>query len=104
MNSVPYNNEAEQSLIGSVFLDNRVLLDTIDKIYPEDFYQMRHQILYRTLLELHEEGKPIDITTVTTKLKDKNQFIEVGGLEYLIELSEMVPTTANIDTYVEIVR
>ena len=44
MNSVPYNNEAEQSLIGSVFLDNRVLLDTIDKIYPEDFYQMRHQI------------------------------------------------------------
>lgn len=104
MNSVPYNNEAEQSLIGSVFLDNRVLLDIIDKIHPEDFYQTRHQILFKSILELNEEGKPIDITTVTTKLKNKNQFIEIGGLEYLIELSEMVPTTANIDTYVEIVR
>lgn len=104
MNSVPYNNEAEQSLIGSVFLDNRVMLDIIDKVYPEDFYQTRHQILFKAILELNEEGKPIDITTVTTKLKNKNQYLEVGGLEYLIELSEMVPTTANIDTYVDIVR
>lgn len=104
MNTVPFNNEAEQSIIGSVFLDNRIISEIIDKIYPEDFYQIRHQILFKTILELTEENKPIDITTVTTKLKNKNQFLEVGGLEYLIEISEMVPTTANIGTYVEIVK
>lgn len=104
MNTVPFNNEAEQSIIGSVFLDNRIISEIIDKIYPEDFYQIRHQILFKTILELTEENKPIDITTVTTKLKNKNQFLEVGGLEYLIEISEMVPTTANIETYVEIVK
>ncbi len=104
MNAVPFNNEAEQSLIGSIFLDNRVMVDIVDKIHPEDFYQMRHQILFKVIVELNEEKKPIDITTVTTKLKDKNQYLEVGGMEYLIELSEMVPTTANVNTYVDIVR
>jgi replicative DNA helicase len=104
MNSVPFNNEAEQSLLGSIFLDNRVMVDIADRIQPEDFYQTRHQILYRTIVELTDENKPIDITTVTTKLKDKNQYLEIGGFEYLIDISEMVPTTANINTYVEIVR
>lgn len=104
MNTVPFNNEAEQSLLGSVFLDNHVMTEIADKIYPEFFYQIRHQILFRVFLELYEESKPIDITTVSSKLKDKNQYIEVGGLEYLIELSELVPTTANVQTYVEIVR
>ncbi|NLG82987.1 MAG: replicative DNA helicase [Bacilli bacterium] len=104
MNTVPFNNEAEQSLLGSVFLDNHVMTEIADKIYPEFFYQIRHQILFRVFLELYEESKPIDITTVSSKLKDKNQYLEVGGLEYLIELSELVPTTANVQTYVEIVR
>ncbi|NLC94893.1 MAG: replicative DNA helicase [Bacilli bacterium] len=104
MNTVPFNNEAEQSLLGSVFLDNQVMTEIADKVYPEYFYQIRHQILFRVFLELYEESKPIDITTVSTKLKDKNQYLEVGGLEYLIELSELVPTTANVHTYVDIVR
>lgn len=104
MNTVPFNNEAEQSLLGSVFLDNQVMTEIADKVYPEYFYQIRHQILFRVFLELYEERKPIDITTVSTKLKDKNQYLEVGGLEYLIELSELVPTTANVHTYVDIVR
>lgn len=104
MNSVPFNNEAEQSIIGSIFLDNRVMVQLFDKITANDFYQTRHQILYNAIKELHEENKPIDITTVTTILKNRNQYLEVGGMEYLIELSEMVPTTANIETYVEIVH
>ncbi|MDF2699922.1 MAG: replicative helicase [Haloplasmataceae bacterium] len=102
--SVPFNNEAEQSIIGAIFLDNRVLINIVDKIRPEDFYQMRHQILFSCIVELTQESYPIDITTVTTKLKNRNQFLEVGGLDYLLELSEMVPTTANINTYVEIVH
>ncbi|QVK18231.1 replicative DNA helicase [Mycoplasmatota bacterium] len=104
MNAVPFNNEAEQSIIGSIFLDNRVMVQIGDNIQPEDFYQMRHQILYKAIVELTEIGKPIDITTITTILKNKNQYLEVGGMEYLIELTEIVPTTANIDSYVEIVR
>ena len=104
MNTVPFNNEAEQSLLGSVFLDNQVMTEIADKVYPEYFYQISRQILYRVFLELYEESKPIDVTTVSTKLKDKNQYLEVGGLEYLIELSELVPTTANVHTYVDIVR
>lgn len=102
--TVPFNNEAEQSVLGSIFLDNRVLTDMVDQLEADDFYQMRHKILYAAILELNKDNRPIDITTITTILKNKNQFLEVGGLEYLLEISEAVPTTANIASYVEIVK
>lgn len=102
--TVPFNNEAEQSVLGSIFLDNRIMTEIADKLQADDFYQMRHQILYSIFIGLHRENQPIDITTVTASLRNKNQFIEVGGLEYLLEVSESVPTTANITAYVEIVR
>lgn len=102
--SVPFNNEAEQSVLGSVFLDNRIMTQIADKLESDDFYQMRHKILYAVFLDLHRENQPIDITTVTAALKNKNQYLEVGGLEYLLEVSEIVPTTAHINAYVDIVR
>lgn len=102
--TIPFNNEAEQSVIGAILIDNRILTDIGDRLSADDFYQVRHQILYGVMLELYRENKPIDLTTITTRLKDRNQFIEVGGLEYLLELSEAVPTTANVDAYVQIVR
>jgi replicative DNA helicase len=102
--TVPFNNEAEQSVLGAIFLDNRVFTDIADKLEADDFYQTRHKILYAAFKELSQDNRPIDITTVTTMLKNKNQFLEVGGLEYLLEISESVPTTANILAYVEIVK
>lgn len=102
--TVPFNNEAEQSVLGSIFLDNRVLTDLSDKLEADDFYQMRHRILYGIIMELYRENRPVDLTTVTSILKDKNQFLEVGGLEYLLEVSEAVPTTANVNAYVDIVK
>lgn len=102
--TIPYNHEAEQSVIGAIFLDNRILTEIGDRLSSDDFYHTRHKILYSIMLELYRENRPIDLTTVTTKLKDRQQFIEVGGLEYLLEISEAVPTTANVEAYVEIVR
>ena len=102
--TIPFNNEAEQSVIGAILLDNRLLTEISDRLSADDFYQVRHQILYGVMMELYRENRPIDLTTITTRLKDRNQFIEVGGLEYLIEISEAVPTTANVNAYVEIVR
>jgi replicative DNA helicase len=102
--TVPFNNEAEQSVLGAILLDNRVMNDITDKIQADDFYQTRHKILFAAILELNRDNRPIDITTLTTVLKNKNQFLEVGGLEYILEVSDAVPTTANIEAYVAIVR
>lgn len=102
-NTVPFNNEAEQSVLGAIFLDNRLMGEIADKLVPEDFYQMRHQLIYASMLDLFKDNLPIDITTMTVNLKNKNRFLEVGGVEYLLELAQYVPTTANIQAYVQIV-
>ncbi|ERJ13338.1 replicative DNA helicase [Haloplasma contractile] len=102
--SVPHNIEAEQSILGAIFLDNRLMTKVSDLVHMEDFYQVRNQLLYGAMVDLHEQNKPIDVTTITTILKDRNQYIEVGGTDYILEIAEVVPTTANIESYVEIVR
>ncbi len=100
----PQDLEAEMSVLGSLMLDKNSILKVIDILRPQDFYEPRNQKIYETVLGLFEKSEPIDLLTVTTKLKEKKLLKEVGGKEYLTNLIESVPTSAHIEHYANAVR
>ena len=104
MNTMPYNQEAEQSVLGSVFLDPSLMKSLYDILKENDFFEERHQIIYQAMRKLTEEQTVIDYMTIVTELSNKALLKKVGGIEYVASLAETVPTTANIDAYVDIVK
>lgn len=100
----PQNIEAEQAVLGAILIENEALYTAMEKIRPEDFYKQSHQKIYAAIVELAEEQEPIDLVTVTSKLSDKQELEQVGGVRYLTELANAVPTAANVDYYAEIVE
>lgn len=102
--SVPYSLEAEQSVIGSVLLDNEVLPLACDVLVPEDFYDRRCQHIYRAVLELYRESSPVDLVTLRDKLTAMGAHEDVRSTEVLSGILNTVPTSANIENYVRIVR
>jgi replicative DNA helicase len=100
----PQDIEAESSVLGSLMLDKDSILKIVDTLKAYDFYHPHHQKIYQSLVELFESGNPIDIVTVTNKLKEKKQLKEVGGSDYLSELINKVPTSAHIEHYAKIVK
>ncbi len=100
---LPNSLEAEQSTLGSVFLDP-TKLDEIDVIVTvESFYHTRHRTIFRAFHELSEESAPIDLVSVTSRLEDQGQLEEVGGVSYLAKLASIVPTPQNAAYYADIV-
>ncbi len=100
----PQDIEAEKSVLGAMMLDKNAVIKVADLITPEDFYQPANQKIYEAILDLFQKIEPIDILTVTTKLKDKNQLAEIGGSSYLSDLINSVPSSAHIAHYANIVR
>jgi replicative DNA helicase len=100
----PQNNEAEQSVLGAVFLSKEALITAIEILRPEDFYKTAHQRIFKTMLDLYEKGEPVDLVTVTAELQDHKLLEEVGGVTYLTEIASSVPTAANIEYYARIVE
>lgn len=100
----PHNIEAEQSVIGAIFLEPEAFSTASEILMPEDFYRAGHQRIFETMLKLADRGEPIDVLTVTTALKDGKHLDEVGGVSYLTELAGSVPTAANIGYYCKIVE
>ena len=101
--TLPNNLEAEESVLGACFLSKYALQKANETLLPESFYSEKNAKIYSAMLNLQEEGTPIDITTVTSMLKKKNELTEVGGVEYLTELLNIVPTASNVDYYIKIV-
>lgn len=101
---IPYNMEAEQAVLGAIFIDERVYNDISVNLETEDFYYNRHKLIYEAMTELYKSEVNIDFTTLTDILDKKDQLKDAGGLDYLFELSQMVPTAANVDHYIKIVR
>lgn len=99
----PQNIEAEQAVLGAIFLEPESLLVASEILTPEDFYRVSHQKIFACMLSLNEEGKAVDIVTVTDELQAENQLENVGGISYLTELAGAVPTAANIEYYARIV-
>lgn len=100
----PHNNEAEQSVIGAIFLDPQALITASEIVMADDFYHIAHQKIFQTMLTLSDKGKAIDVVTVTEELSAKKELEDVGGLSYLTELASAVPTAANIAHYAKIVE
>ena len=100
----PQDLEAERSLLGSLVLDKNAILKVVDIIQPTDFYHPNHQKIYESILDLFEQGEPIDLLTVSSRLKEKKQLKDVGGADYLTELINNVPTAAHVVPYSNIVR
>jgi replicative DNA helicase len=100
----PHNHEAEQSVIGAIFLEPQSLITASEILLPEDFYRVAHQKIFQTMLDLSDQGKAIDVVTVTEELSVKKELEDVGGLSYLTELANAVPTAANVSYYAKIVE
>ncbi|MCC2683475.1 MAG: dnaC [Paenibacillaceae bacterium] len=100
----PQNLEAEQAVLGAILLDSEALITAMERIRAEDFHRGSHQRIYAAMTELAEENEPVDLVTLTARLQDKQQLEEVGGVSYLAQLANAVPTAANIDYYAQIVE
>lgn len=94
---------AEQSVLGAVLLDPNVL-DEITFLEPRDFSNVLHKQLFKVMRYLHEQNKPVDIVTVTEEYNKFGKVEEMGGVSYLMQLADSVPTTANAVHYANIVR
>lgn len=100
----PQNIDAEKSVLGSILLDRDALIEVSGWLLPTHFYDERHIAIYQTILELFESGLPIDLVTVSDRLKKKKMLSKIGGRAYLAELASFVPTAANAVEYGNIVK
>ena len=100
---LPHSLEAEQSVIGSMIMDREAIVVASELISGEDFYNKQYSILFETMVELNEEGSPVDLITLQNRLKEKDVPPEVSSLEFVRDLITAVPTSANIKYYANIV-
>lgn len=102
--TLPNDIEAEQSVLGSMFLSKYALQQACETLTPDSFYLASNAKIFSCIQSLAEKDIPIDLTTVTAALKNSKLLSEVGGVEYLSEILNIVPTAANIDSYIKIVE
>ncbi|NLZ43639.1 MAG: replicative DNA helicase [Clostridia bacterium] len=100
----PQNLDAERSALGAMFLDKEAIYRAMEILRPDDFYKDAHRYIYQTVLDLANKGEPVDLVTVTEALRQNKRLDEVGGVTYLTELANAVPTAAHIDHYARIVE
>ncbi len=100
---LPHSIEAEQSVIGSMIMDREAIVVASEIITGEDFYNKQYGIIFETMVELNDEGRPVDLVTLQDRLKEKDVPPEVSSLEFVKELITAVPTSANIKYYATIV-
>lgn len=100
----PQSIEGEKSLLGSLMLDKDAIVKVVDFLQPRDFYKKTHQEIYQTIVDLFERGEPVDLLTVSTRLKEKGVLEEVGENSYLTELINFVPTATHVLNYAKIVQ
>lgn len=100
----PQNIEAEQAVLGAIFLEPQALTLASEILIPEDFYRSSHQKIFTVMLNLNDQGKAVDLITVTEGLAATKLLEDTGGVGYLSELAASVPTAANIEYYAKIVE
>lgn len=100
----PHSIEAEQSVLGSIFLDPETVVNVLEYLETSDFYRKNHQIIFDAILQLNNRNEAIDAVTIANELDTKNQLENAGGMEYLAELAVAVPTSANVEYYAKIVE
>ena len=102
--TMPYSFEAEQSLLGCMFIDNEIASDVLNVLGENDFYIESHQRIINAVKAVYQERRPIDIVTVADKLDGNGELASVDGIQYLTELAQITPSAANYKSYLEIVK
>ena len=101
---LPHSIEAEQSVIGSMLMDREAIITATEAVAAEDFYQHQYGVMFEAMVELFNEGKPVDLVTLQDRLKEKDVPPEVSSLEFVRDIITTVPTSANVRYYANIVR
>lgn len=101
---LPHSIEAEQSLIGSMLMDKDAIIAASEVLSMEDFYQKAHGVMFEAMVELFNEGRPVDLVTLQNRLKEKDVPPEVSSLDFVRDLMTMVFTSTNAKSYANIVR
>ena len=100
---LPHSIEAEQSVVGSMLMDKEAILTASELLRPDDFYGRQYGVLFEAIVELYNEGKPVDMITLRERLREKDVPPEVASVEFIRDLINAVPTSINIRQYAEIV-
>ena len=104
LRTAPHALDAERALLGAIILKPDAMHDVSVTTYPESFFADKHGEIYRAILEVFTKGDPIDLLSVSTKLKTNNQLDRIGGATYLTELVETVPAAGNAQYYATLVQ
>lgn len=99
----PNSPEAEKSVLGAMLQDTNAVLQAVEQLKPDDFYQPQHRELFSAMLDLNAAQKPIDLVTVSTELTRRGTMDGIGGTSYLVDLISYVPTTVNVRTYITLI-
>ncbi len=102
--AMPFSNEAEQSVLGAMFLDKDCIPDVMARVKSDDFYIERHSMLFGTLTELYNMGKPIDLITIEEQLTLMGILDKIGGIKFVVDIANSVPSTESVIYYADIVK
>ncbi len=102
--AMPFSNEAEQSVLGAMFLDKDCIPDVQDRVKETDFYIDRHKELYSAIKELYDLGKPVDLVTLEEQLKLRGTLEKIGGIKFVVDVANTVPSTDSVKYYADIVK
>ena len=100
---MPHSIEAEQSVVGAMLMDKDAILTAAEIVSGQDFYQTAYGVIFDSMVELFNEGKPVDLVTLQERLKEKDVPPEIASLEFVRDLVSAVPTSANVKYYAQIV-
>lgn len=103
-NVMPHDARAEQTVLGSIFLDGNTLADAVEFLMPEDFYNRANQVIFKAMMAVDDRGDKIDPVTVADELQRSNQLEDAGGPVYLSELMNNIPSSSHIREYAKIVQ
>ncbi|MCL5733581.1 MAG: replicative DNA helicase [Patescibacteria group bacterium] len=100
----PQSIEAEESVLGSLLIDKDAITRVMDILVPEDFYKPANEKIFSAMLDLANKNQPVDIVSLTNRLKERGEFSDVGGSTYLADLANGVPSATHVENYAKIVR
>lgn len=102
--AMPFSNEAEQSVLGAMYLDKDCIPDVINRVNSGDFYIDRHRELFEAIKELFNLGRPIDLVTLEEHLTLRGSLEKIGGIGFVVDVANTVPSTESVIFYADIVK
>jgi replicative DNA helicase len=100
----PHDLEAEKSVLGALLIDKDSIVKVVEFLKPQHFYKPSHESIFEAILTLYERKEPADLITVPNQLKKMKELDNVGGVSYLTELVNAVPTSANVESYANLIK